>query len=345
MIPKIQNASDIDEYRLTLEELVAKLDDSHAFIRFSDEIPKFLPFQASHLENKAIISRFYNDSIAELNKLQLGDEVLKVNDLDVRTEADKNLKFVAGSNMNFKMKQSYDRVLSGSEDLVNLTIKRDDKIINLKVNRYDFNDFNYYKNKRKVKSKSISQHIGYINMAARFSTKEFGKIFRSFKSKKHIIVDLRAYPEVKYKMFTRFFNSEKRDFRLKYSPDISYPGRFIFKENLKTGSSRKAFKGKFILLVNEQTLSLSEFTAMAFQTADNVITVGNQTAGADGEVVVFDYLGGYKTVMTGNGVLYPDGTETQRKGVKIDIEVKPTIKGLRQGRDEVLEKAIEIAKE
>ena len=31
-------------------------------------------------------------------------------------------------------------------------------------------------------------------------------------------------------------------------------------------------------------MSRSEFTAIAFQTADNVITVGNETAGADGDV-------------------------------------------------------------
>jgi C-terminal processing protease CtpA/Prc len=84
---------------------------------------------------------------------------------------------------------------------------------------------------------------------------------------------------------------------------------------------------------------------MAFQTADKVVTVGNQTAGADGDVVIFEYIGGYRTAISGNGVLYPNGTETQRKGIIIDIEIKPTIKGLRQGRDEVLEKAIEIARE
>jgi len=46
-----------------------------------------------------------------------------------------------------------------------------------------------------------------------------------------------------------------------------------------------------------------------------------------------------------DGIVYPDGTESQRNGVKIDIEVKPTINGLRAGRDEVLEKALEIAKQ
>jgi C-terminal processing protease CtpA/Prc len=46
--------------------------------------------------------------------------------------------------------------------------------------------------------------------------------------------------------------------------------------------------------------------------------------------------------MTGIGVYYPDGRETQRIGIVPDIEIKPTIEGLKLKRDEVLEKAIEV---
>ena len=223
---------------------------------------------------------------------------------------------------------------------------RDGEIQNISSKLYNFNGFEYFKNKRRLKSKSITDDIGYINMVARFTPREFEDIFERFKFKKCIIVDLRGYPQGTYKMFTRFFNTESKVFRLKYDPDITYPGRFIFDNSLnKTGKSRKAFKGKFILLVNDNSLSLSEFMAMAFQTADNIITIGNQTAGADGRNIAIEYLGGYTTRFSGYGIMYPDGTESQRKGVKIDVEIKPTINGLRQGRDEILEKAIEIANE
>ncbi|WP_057938599.1 hypothetical protein [Algoriphagus resistens] len=51
---------------------------------------------------------------------------------------------------------------------------------------------------------------------------------------------------------------------------------------------------------------------------------------------------GYRTGISGIGIFYPDGTETQRKGVKIDIEANPTIEGIAAGKDEILEKAIEF---
>lgn len=342
MIPKIRKASNKKEYRSTVEELVAKLDDSHAFINFSSEKRKYLPFKVSNIENKAVISGFWNDSIAKLNNLKLGDVIVKINDLDVQTEKNKNLKYVSGSNTNHKTLNTYYKIFIGTENEVNLTIERKGQTEQIKVNRYEFIDFNYWSNPKLVKSKSITNEIGYINMAS-VKGPDIKDIFKSFENKKSIIIDLRNYPALIYKYFSRYLNSEKRDFSKIYSPTINYPSRFSFKDNLQTNSSKKAFKGKIILLVNDQSISRSEFTAMAFQTADNVITVGNQTAGADGDLVVFDYLGGYKTAMSGNGILYPDGSETQRKGVKIDVEVKPTIKGLQQERDEILEKAIELA--
>ena len=50
-------------------------------------------------------------------------------------------------------------------------------------------------------------------------------------------------------------------------------------------------------------------------------------------------------MISGIGVYYPDGKETQRIGIIPDIEIKPTIKGIREGRDELLEKAISIINE
>jgi C-terminal processing protease CtpA/Prc len=102
------------------------------------------------------------------------------------------------------------------------------------------------------------------------------------------------------------------------------------------------YKGRVVVLVNEQTQSQAEYTTMAFQAAPDCIVVGSQTAGADGNVVLLPLPHGVKTYFSGLGVYYPDGTNTQRAGVKIDYVVEPTIEGVKAGRDEVLEKALEL---
>ncbi len=346
IIPKIRNSKNDDEYQTTLLELVAKLDDSHAWIVFDTSVKnKFLPVTISHIENKAVIYSYYNESLAKSNNLQLGDIILKINGVPITEEFNRYLKLVSGSNFNFKARKAYEKIFIGPNNTLELTIERDGQVKTINARTYDFKDFDYFKNKAKVKSKSISSEIGYINGMTKFNYKELDSIFDAFNTKKTIIIDLRGYPQFSYKMFTRFVNPEKRIFASKYIPDLSYPGRFIFDESPITGGSKKAFKGQFILLVSNESLSLSEFTAMAFQTNDNIITVGNQTAGADGRNTIIGYFGGYKTAFSGYGIMYPDGTETQRKGIKIDIIVNPTINGLIEGRDEVLEKAIEIAQD
>lgn len=45
-------------------------------------------------------------------------------------------------------------------------------------------------------------------------------------------------------------------------------------------------------------------------------------------------------MISGIGVFYPDRKPTQRIGIIPNREVKPTIAGIRAGRDEVLEAAI-----
>jgi hypothetical protein len=45
-------------------------------------------------------------------------------------------------------------------------------------------------------------------------------------------------------------------------------------------------------------------------------------------------------MISGIGVFYPDKHPTQRVGIVPDREVKPTIAGIRDGRDEVLEAAL-----
>jgi C-terminal processing protease CtpA/Prc len=79
---------------------------------------------------------------------------------------------------------------------------------------------------------------------------------------------------------------------------------------------------------------------MAFRSAPGAIVVGSTTAGADGNVSPIPVPGGFRTAISGIGVFYPDKKPTQRVGVIPDLEVRPTITGIRARRDEVLEAAV-----
>ena len=97
-----------------------------------------------------------------------------------------------------------------------------------------------------------------------------------------------------------------------------------------------------VILINEISQSQAEYTTMALRQAPRATVLGSTTAGADGNVSGLYLPGNIYTMISGIGVYYPDGTETQRVGIVPDIELKPTIRGIREGRDEILEKAIEL---
>jgi C-terminal processing protease CtpA/Prc len=108
------------------------------------------------------------------------------------------------------------------------------------------------------------------------------------------------------------------------------------------GRTEYAYKGKIIILVNEETQSQAEYTTMALRQTPGAIVLGSITAGADGNVSPIELPGGVRTMISGIGVNYPDGRETQRVGVGVDVAMKPTRAGYRDGRDELLERAIEL---
>lgn len=101
---------------------------------------------------------------------------------------------------------------------------------------------------------------------------------------------------------------------------------------------------KVVVIVNTDSQSQAEYTTIAFQSAPNVKVIGSTTAGADGNVSPFKLPGGIPTMISGIGIFYPDRTPTQRVGVKIDKVLRPAIKGIAAGKDELLDKAIEIIK-
>jgi C-terminal processing protease CtpA/Prc len=98
------------------------------------------------------------------------------------------------------------------------------------------------------------------------------------------------------------------------------------------------------MLCNEETQSQAEYTIMMFQGAAGrrVTVIGGSTAGADGNVTAVRLPGGYSTYFSGLEVLYPDGAQTQQTGIRIDIKVEPTVAALKQGKDEMLERAIQF---
>jgi hypothetical protein len=175
--------------------------------------------------------------------------------------------------------------------------------------------------------------------------RQVDSVFKALEGSRGLIIDDRRYPsDFPIYDIAAKLNGEITPFSKVTLPSMQYPGTFILGTTLSVGRKNNSYyKGKIMILVNEQTQSSGEFHAMAFRTAPGAKVIGSTTAGADGNVTNSIYLpGGIYTRFSGIGIWYPDGTETQRVGIIPDVEVKRTIRGIAEGRDELVEKAIEL---
>lgn len=72
--------------------------------------------------------------------------------------------------------------------------------------------------------------------------------------------------------------------------------------------------------------------------------VGQPTAGANGNVNPFSLPGGFRITWTGMKVVKHDGSQHHLVGIRPTIPMKRTIQGIREGRDELLERAVDVIK-
>lgn len=345
MLPKFNTASTQLEYHLLMRELVIKLNDLHAFLGTKVMLEKFgkkqIPVGIRVVDDKVLINQIYNDSLAKISDIRVGDIITKVGGKTIPEILKESRKYLDGGNDVLRASHSWYHIFNGHTDSVKVEYNREGKVAEKYIYRYTANLFRRT-NKEFGQWKLLDGNIGYVNLGEVYP-EDIEGIMTKLKSTKAIVFDLRLGAHNTNYILAEYLNPEPKEFAKFIDPDVTYPGRFIWRETEKCGKTNPDYyKGKVIVLVNENTESHGEYSAMCFQSAPNATVIGSQTAGADGGVIRFEILEGFNTQFSGLGVFYPDGRETQRIGIVPDIVAKPTILGLREGKDEVLERAIQF---
>jgi C-terminal processing protease CtpA/Prc len=343
-IPRISETKDKKEYTLTLLELIGKIQDTHANVWGSNKViseffgEKVVPIEVKFIENKLVVVKLqevYKDA-----NVQVGDIITVINGIKVEDWIKNNLKYFPASNYSAQLRDIAGKILRTNNETVQLTLET---ISGNKEVTASTVPYKYFKNKP-VSHKIINENIGYIYPGT-LKEGEINEIMDKFLDKKGLIVDLRCYPS-DFIVFSlsKYLLNEKKDFVSFTSTNLKTPGLFTLKKYDYTigGSNKDYFKGKVIILVNEKTQSQAEYTTMALRVSPNAKVVGSTTSGADGNVSAIYLPGNIFTYISGIGVITPNGSETQRIGIVPDVKIEPTVKGFREGKDEVLEKAIEL---
>ena len=341
------------QYELAVLQIITEIDDTHAAnLGGGNAIAelrgnRFAPFRVWFVEGKLVVTDYYNWDLKETTGLEIGDIITHINGQAVETILENLGKYYPASNKPVRlMNMSFD-LLRSNDNTINITYNSlgssRQKEIQLYTRDMLPNMYRTYKVNPNEKSyKLLDGNIGYVTLAS-IKNEDIAEIRQSFINTKGIIIDIRNYPStfVPFSLGS-YFVSKSTPFVKFTAGNVNNPGEFTFTSAIEIPNTDETFQGKLVVIVNEVSISQSEYTAMAFRAGDNTTIIGSTTAGADGNVSAIVLPGGLRTSISGIGVYYPNGTQTQRFGIVPDVRVEPTINGIKQGRDELLEKAIEI---
>jgi hypothetical protein len=102
------------------------------------------------------------------------------------------------------------------------------------------------------------------------------------------------------------------------------------------------FHARVAFIIDGRAISRAETYLAVVEHRRLGALVGEATAGTDGEVVTVPLPGGYRVRFTGTKVLKHDGSRLHGVGVLPTVPVARTLAGVAAGRDELLDRAIEI---
>ena len=351
-VRRMESARDSLDYALAAAELAAHSRDTH--------VSALGPVLHAHLgvaapgvrlriiEGVPVVVQLAPDSVIAAPGVAVGDVVLAVDGEPAAARRARLAKYIAASTP-----QSLDNSVAGqllrgpAGSTAVLSLRgRDGKVREARVPRGGAWAWTRYFPSRRTEPvlRLLPGNVGYADLE-RLTTAQVDSMFELFKDTKAIVLDMRGYPRgtawaIAPRLAPRDGIGAARFRRpLVASPDSSEWTTYEFVQ-LIPATTRPRYRGRTVMLIDEQAISQSEHSGLFYEMANGTKFVGSPTTGANGDVTNFYIPGGIIVRFSGHDVRHADGRQLQRVGLVPDVPVKPTIAGIRAGKDEVLERAL-----
>jgi len=191
----------------------------------------------------------------------------------------------------------------------------------------------------------IEDNVYYVDLR-RAGMNEVNDVMDTLAQARGVVFDVRGYPNRNHDVICHLLDQEDVSDRWLRVPQIIYPdsedvvGYRDYGWQLRLQKPRIA--GKVVFLVDARAISYAESFMGFVEHYKLGEIVGQPTAGTNGDITGFSLPGGHSIGFTGMRVVKHDGSQHHLIGVQPTVPVKRTIHGLIEGRDEYLQKALEI---
>lgn len=364
-IIQMLQGDDQHSYDLTIAALTAKLQDAHVtfgsnedFIKkeFGEYLINDVEFVSA--EGEVVILQTFDESCP----LQSGDIVHKLDGVDIKDVIEHQKRYLSVTT-DEKIKNALEYTLLRSHSKTpEVTVIRDGKEMTFNVDASEFQGYSgprygvSFQDGEPKPYEIIEGNIGVINPdfmdlqsgVIHANEVKWAEAMNALKDTDGLIVDLRQYPSNSWFCLPPYFFEEPEVGLIAATISEAVPGTFLKEPVYNFNRKPRAaylYDKEVVVLIDEHSQSASEFAAMLVQNGEKVTLMGENTVGADGYCLILPIPGGNMVMYTACGIYTPDGGQTQRIGVHPDIEVKKTIEGIKEGRDEVKEAAVAYIQE
>lgn len=333
----------LQDHLTTLEKFTAPLKDGHISVYDKTMSLAAPPIWWEWVENKLVITHIYNNN----PELHVGDIVTKINGV----RPDKYFKEVysrisAGTIGWLSYKGEMLSLLGEDGSILKLTING--KSINLPRIHNPF-DNGRALTKDQIRYRYIGDSIWYLNMSM-IELDTINMLLPSLEKCKAIICDARGYPKRNHDFITHLMKSDDTTKAWMQIPNIVFPDHqnitgFEKYNWIDMMKAKKPYLGnkKIIYIIDGRAISYAESCLGYIEGYKLATIIGQPSAGTNGNLNSFVLPGNFSISFTGMKVLKHNGTQHHDIGILPNIYVTKTITGIKEGRDEFLEKAIEIA--
>lgn len=348
-VPVFSQETTLEDYHLNVTRLTREIEDSHSGTGHSRYLLRNRwnnkpPFDIVTINDITLVRAIRFNEMNQVNDIQQGDEILEVDGVPIKEARRVMFELCKASNEAVTNGGIDGQVLFGNTEEFNLQIKREDKVFNVETKRYPYKAYWDYEQESKPTMQIEGNHA-IIDFGLLNSKAQIDSVMDIAKEKDAMILDIRTNPMFDFRDLAAHFVREFTYGFRAFEPSLIDVGIFktaiLSKEELDIKS---LYKGKIVVVVNEYTQSYGESCAMFFQSLPNSTVVGSQTSGANGNTTRILLPGNFNASFSNIIIEYPDGSQSQKTGIRIDHYIELTEEDIINDIDPYLEFARDLVK-
>ncbi|MCP3136127.1 S41 family peptidase [Pyxidicoccus xibeiensis] len=353
-LARARDARDAAGYTRVLYALAARVADGHSFVAEGGVPLRSLaggnaPLVLRSVEGRFLVAELPMPEAARAAGISVGDEVVSVDGEPVATRAGRLGALLGASHPAAHAERVASLLLAGADGQpVEVMLQGVDgrmKEARLPRSR-DFLPFLRPPPEAATPWRKLDGGLGYVDLRL-LRAERVDAMLEALKDTRGLVLDLRGYPQGSAWALAPRLNVRGATTAAVTARPLLSAGevREVRRVEPLPTTDKPLYRGRIVVLVDERTMSQGEYTAMMLRTASGARLVGSPTAGAVGDTTNVCLPGAVCVLFTGQRLESSDGGAVQGVGLRPDVEARPTVRGLRAGRDEVLERALTLFRE